>query len=416
GFEPARIHGTIHYGDEWPGNTSSSDSYVLPGNDPTAFHVYAVEWEEGVIRWYVDDVLYATQTSWWSTSGAYPAPFDVDFHLLLNLAVGGEWPGPPDGSTAFPQNYVIDYVRVYELPANRVFDDIEHADPFNHDWFVFNDYGVGNGTLFANGTDLPPENGGNASLQTDWSSGGTAGYFGGFGRSRLLSIPDDVSEFHFWINPDQGQNFTLAVNLQEDDNSDGAPDEEFQYDCTVSNSTSACAVSGGGWQLVRIPLTDFYKDTSFLTGGNGTFDPASGGNGALTHVVMAIFSNSGADASFRTDYWAFQPEPADFDNDGIPDVTDADDDDDGIGDVFDDKPLEPDNACNGEAAAVFSQQVDGAVTCAASASITAKSIAGVLATGNLRLIAPAVDLETGFIVTGSLTVISADPCPGCATQ
>ena len=79
-----------------------------------SFYVFAIEWEPGEIRWYVDDVLYATQNTWWSNGGPYPAPFDQPFHLLLNLAVGGNLPGNPDATTVFPQEYVIDYVRVYE--------------------------------------------------------------------------------------------------------------------------------------------------------------------------------------------------------------------------------------------------------------------------------------------------------------
>ncbi len=62
--------------------------------------------------WYIDGLLYATRTDWFSTVGPFPAPFDVGFHLLLNLAVGGNLPGPPDATTVFPQELVIDYVRV----------------------------------------------------------------------------------------------------------------------------------------------------------------------------------------------------------------------------------------------------------------------------------------------------------------
>ena len=81
------------------------------------FHEFAVEWEYGEIRWYVDDNLFYTANNWYSTGGPFPAPFDVDFHLLLNLAVGGNLPGDPDSSTVFPQQYVIDYVRVYQVES-----------------------------------------------------------------------------------------------------------------------------------------------------------------------------------------------------------------------------------------------------------------------------------------------------------
>jgi beta-glucanase (GH16 family) len=115
GSEPDEIFGTIHYGGEWPANTFSGTPYRLPsGNFHEDFHLFAIEWEEGEIRWYVDDVHYGTKTDWYSAGGDFPAPFDRRFHLLLNLAVGGNLPGAPDANTQFPQDYVIDYVRVYQ--------------------------------------------------------------------------------------------------------------------------------------------------------------------------------------------------------------------------------------------------------------------------------------------------------------
>jgi beta-glucanase (GH16 family) len=121
GSQPSRIFGTIHYGGPWPGNVFSSTSYFLPGGTfHDDFHEFAVEWERGEIRWYVDGIQYASRFGWYSTGGPFPAPFDVDFHLLLNLAVGGNLPGPPDATTVFPQEYVIDYVRVYQVPPRVV--------------------------------------------------------------------------------------------------------------------------------------------------------------------------------------------------------------------------------------------------------------------------------------------------------
>lgn len=109
-----RIYGTIHYGGTFPANVQAGSSILLPAGSAADFHVYAVEWQPTEIRWYVDGQLYATRNDWFSTGGPYPAPFDVPFHLLLNVAVGGNFPGSPDGTTVFPQNYVVDYVRVYQ--------------------------------------------------------------------------------------------------------------------------------------------------------------------------------------------------------------------------------------------------------------------------------------------------------------
>ena len=115
GHEPSTVHGTLHYGGAWPNNRSSGSSYRLAsGTFADDFHVFAIEWEEGIIRWYVDGELYQTQRSWSTSVASYPAPFDERFHLLVNLAVGGDWPGSPDATTEFPQTLTIDWIRVYQ--------------------------------------------------------------------------------------------------------------------------------------------------------------------------------------------------------------------------------------------------------------------------------------------------------------
>lgn len=73
-----------------------------------------MEWEPAQIRFYLNGVLYHTATDWWSRGGAFPAPFDKRFHMLLNVAVGGNWPGSPNAGTVFPQTMQVDYVRVYQ--------------------------------------------------------------------------------------------------------------------------------------------------------------------------------------------------------------------------------------------------------------------------------------------------------------
>ncbi len=114
GHESHRVHGTLHYGGAWPNNESAGMSYALrQGKFADDFHVFALEWEDGEMRWYVDGVMYLRQT-WWRTAGhPFPAPFDQRFHILVNLAVGGRWPGSPDATTVFPQILEVDYVRVY---------------------------------------------------------------------------------------------------------------------------------------------------------------------------------------------------------------------------------------------------------------------------------------------------------------
>lgn len=115
GHEPSKVHGTLHYGDVAPNNKSSGASFTLAsGTFADDFHVFALEWEAGVMRWFVDGQLYQTQTQWSTSTGGFPAPFNRRFHLLVNLAVGGNWPGSPDASTNFPQRLTVDWVRVYQ--------------------------------------------------------------------------------------------------------------------------------------------------------------------------------------------------------------------------------------------------------------------------------------------------------------
>ncbi|MDB4973789.1 MAG: Beta-glucanase/beta-glucan synthetase [Myxococcaceae bacterium] len=114
GKEPTLIHGTLH-GPGYSGGNSIGKQSELPGKARFAddFHVFAVEWEDKVVRWYVDDVLYETRTPADLPAGSKWV-YDHPFFILLNLAVGGQWPGSPDGTTSFPQQLSVDYVRVYD--------------------------------------------------------------------------------------------------------------------------------------------------------------------------------------------------------------------------------------------------------------------------------------------------------------
>jgi len=119
----SNIHGTIHYGGQWPNNTSRGAT-TYGGDVVNTFHTYAIEWDEDSITWFLDGQVYSTITSnqWYSENapGDPNAPFDQPFHMLLNVAVGGNWPGNPTGSSSFPQTMVVDYVRVYSLSDGPV--------------------------------------------------------------------------------------------------------------------------------------------------------------------------------------------------------------------------------------------------------------------------------------------------------
>jgi beta-glucanase (GH16 family) len=112
GREPAVVHGTMH-GPGYSGGSSIGGTYTLAtGSFADHYHVFAVEWTPGEIRWFVDETEYRRTTPANLPPGTTWV-FDHPFFLLLNVAVGGAWPDDPDASTALPQQMLVDYVRVY---------------------------------------------------------------------------------------------------------------------------------------------------------------------------------------------------------------------------------------------------------------------------------------------------------------
>ena len=111
--ESNMMHSTIH-GPGYSGGKSISKKYPLPAGESvhTTFHIYAVEWSPNDIKFFFDDHLVTHRTPADLPAGAVWI-FDHPFYLLLNLAVGGNWPGNPDATTTFPQQMLVDYVRVY---------------------------------------------------------------------------------------------------------------------------------------------------------------------------------------------------------------------------------------------------------------------------------------------------------------
>ncbi|GGQ53108.1 family 16 glycosylhydrolase [Streptomyces asoensis] len=111
GGEPRTVYGTAH-GPTYFNENGIGDSATLPSDASSAFHTYAVDKQPRRITWSVDGRPYFTLTP-----AKLPSPddwvFEQDMHLLLNVAVGGDWPGPPDASTPSPATMTVDYVRFY---------------------------------------------------------------------------------------------------------------------------------------------------------------------------------------------------------------------------------------------------------------------------------------------------------------
>ncbi len=292
-----RIHGTLHYGRQWPENVNSGVTYELPNgiNPADGFHTYAIEWEEGVIRWYVDNVHYATQAQrgWYSqykkdgrlVTAEGSAPFNERFHLLLNLAVGGSWSANTNeggiDSSVFPQTMAVDYVRVFECSK----------DPQT---------GAGCATFspdaqFEKGNPAPPI----IIADENYGKGDEINiYEDQFHKVLMLSgyDPEKNIEVTFVEEPNRGNVIKLVktgdtgnayVISPEVDLSEWESEGELVFDMKVTDATSDSELlvkmdsgwpkagdysvplnSSTEWQTVRVKLSDIVSNGNRFAGGN----------------------------------------------------------------------------------------------------------------------------------------------------
>jgi beta-glucanase (GH16 family) len=112
------IHGTAHWNNS--GHVYDGSSAVV---NPSNYQTYTVEWNSDQIRWYLNGVQYHSLSIQNNTQST--EEFQLPFYLILNLAVGGDWPGYPDATTPFPSQVEVDYVRAYKLDAEASTDEIE---------------------------------------------------------------------------------------------------------------------------------------------------------------------------------------------------------------------------------------------------------------------------------------------------
>jgi beta-glucanase (GH16 family)/regulation of enolase protein 1 (concanavalin A-like superfamily) len=152
GREPSTVHGSMH-GPGYSGGNALTGSYTLPNGEQfkDAYHVFDVDWTPTSVTFSVDGQVYETETTANLPQGTTWV-FNHSFFVLLNLAVGGNWPGNPDGTTVFPQTYLIDYVRVYQDVPNA-WSDVDVGAPGQVGGASFDPTG-GTWTVAGSGADI----------------------------------------------------------------------------------------------------------------------------------------------------------------------------------------------------------------------------------------------------------------------
>jgi len=112
GQEPTKVYGTLHYGTLADHGQRGGNFVLNTGKFSDQFHVFSLEWQQDQVKLFVDTTLYLTVNK--TDVIPYTYPFNAPFFFIFNVAVGGDWPGSPDGTTYFPQWMIVDYVRVYQ--------------------------------------------------------------------------------------------------------------------------------------------------------------------------------------------------------------------------------------------------------------------------------------------------------------
>ncbi len=238
-----RVYGTMHYGDINDRHAEYGGNYQLSeGIYADTFHVFAVEWTPTQIKWYVNGIQYHIA----SLTQNYLTEFHNDFFILLNLAVGGNWPGSPSSSTVFPQKMQVDYVRVYQnnnqpeitgdtlvnkAQKNLIFKTVESED-FTYNWSVPDDAKIIKGqgtnaisvTWGCNPGDVVCELSANCkdyilSLPVKTENIKVTGNekLGVFSNNNLFTVPELDSSEYYWEVPDdvsfEGRKDTNSVSL-----------------------------------------------------------------------------------------------------------------------------------------------------------------------------------------------------------
>ena len=280
GRETNIVHGTVH-GPGYSGGGGIGGPYSLPGNAPFSddFHVYAVEWTTNQIKWFVDGQQFFSITPA-SLPGGATWVFTQPQFILLNLAVGGQWPGNPDGTTTFPQRMTVDYVRVYaptNLPAcatnalvNPGFETSGLAN-----WTV---YGAGFNTLLENSNSVPVHGGSNVFKVFGQFTGGD-NYSGVY--QDLAATPGQTFTANGWVFAQAGDAIAGANTAWiEVSFRDAAANMLGLYRTT----TLASNIVAGAW--LNLAITNQFNPTTFALIGAVTNLVAPAGTTLVRYQVV----------------------------------------------------------------------------------------------------------------------------------
>ncbi len=252
GHQTSTSYATCHFGNSPIDKDQVGASYTLPsGTFTDDFHLFSIEWSENTIKWFIDNLLILEVDD--TDVGSYLYPFNEEFHFILNVAVGGNWPGNPDATTSFPQVMEVDYVRAYQLIQ---------------DWTI-----QGPLEILPNSTNA------------------------------IYSVPDIPGATYDWYTPScatlisgQGTN-TISLDWAEDsgdiDVVIGLPCETFIISTAVDLSNNITTNSG-----FEKGKKDWFSN--FYNGGSGSFDLVnlSPYNG-INHACITV-------NSLGTDFWNVQ--------------------------------------------------------------------------------------------------------------
>ncbi|NND77953.1 MAG: glycoside hydrolase family 16 protein [Flavobacteriales bacterium] len=172
GHETNKVHGTLHYGRYWPNNQMTGSSFTIGAPDfASDFHIFEMEWTENSIKWSVDGTMYNEIAINDISNDLWP--FDQDFHLIMNLAIGGNWPGSPNGSTPWPAEMHVEYVRLFQNTDDVYISgrDHVHKDATNVSYKVLDIPGASYFWIVPSGASITSGQGTNEIL-VDWTNAG----------------------------------------------------------------------------------------------------------------------------------------------------------------------------------------------------------------------------------------------------